>query len=640
MSTPLAVAVEGATQEILRRLRERLVAEGKRFDSATSTMAERELGELVRALRAEGSRRRASVRAPDVQAFVATMRLLGECVLDAIERAEPAPRARELCFVGDWFATAAQGALENQNRQLIGMLDALPDFLILHDRDARITFLNRATAEFASPLLGLPREEVIGLSVADGPQPESHKRRILDLVARAGRGETIQEEVLLPVHDGARWHEHQFAPVFGPDGEVEAVATASRDIHARKQTEARLQLLSKVGMLAGTADMDDVLARAACLAMPELADWSIFELVEDGYLQRATVVHSDAERAALAESLLAQRPAARRIDRVELAAHLYRIGGSEDASLRGYDPALDELLRRFGATTAIVLPFVVMGSPVAVATLVFGSESNRRHGSEDLAIAEDVARRAAQIVENARLHAQLERAVEYRERVMGILGHDLRNPVSAVLSLATTMAEKTDVPAKVKEGLGHIRASAERMEQLIGTVLDFTRLRFRGAPELALDTFDLEDLARAIVDELRAAHPNRRITLDARGELSGRWDFTRIGQVISNLVENALTHGARESPVAVDLSSEDGCAVLAVTNLGPTIPSAALDKLFEPFWQGPKGSGGKSRGLGLGLYIARQIAQAHGGAIQVRSQEGQTTFTVRLPLRVEAAAHA
>src|SRR4051812_48298268 len=180
MSTPLAEAVEGATQEILRRLGERLVAEGKRFDHGTSAVAERELGELVQALRAPGGRPRKPVRAPDVQAFVATMRLLGECVRDAIERVEPAPGARELWFVGDWFAAAAQDALEDQHRQLVGMLDALPDFLILHDRDGHVTFLNHATAEFAGRLLGRSREEMIGLSVADGPQPESYKRHMLD----------------------------------------------------------------------------------------------------------------------------------------------------------------------------------------------------------------------------------------------------------------------------------------------------------------------------------------------------------------------------------------------------------------------------------------------------------------------------
>jgi signal transduction histidine kinase len=214
---------------------------------------------------------------------------------------------------------------------------------------------------------------------------------------------------------------------------------------------------------------------------------------------------------------------------------------------------------------------------------------------------------------------------------MGILGHDLRNPVSAVLSLSATLSQRADVPERTKEGLRHIHTSAERMEQMIATILDFTQLRFRGAPSLARETFELDNLARRIVDELRAAHPTRDITLSARGELRGRWDVSRMGQVISNLVANALTHGARESPVTVSLASDQDGVHMAVTNQGPTIPSDEVGKLFEPFWQAPKQGAAKSRGLGLGLFIAKQIVEAHGGALAVQSENEQTTFTVRLP---------
>jgi sigma-B regulation protein RsbU (phosphoserine phosphatase) len=168
------------------------------------------------------------------------------------------------------------------------------------------------------------------------------------------------------------------------------------------------------------------------------------------------------------------------------------------------------------------------------------------------------------------------------------------------------------------------------MEQMISTILDFTQLRFRGAPTLARETFELDQLVRAIVDELRAAYPERTITLHAGGELRGRWDITRMGQVISNLVGNALTHGAREAPVTVTISSDHDSVFVAVTNQGPTIPSDAIDRLFEPFWQAPDQGSASSRGLGLGLFIAQQIVDAHGGAIAVRSEDQHTTFTVRV----------
>src|SRR5258706_4320349 len=269
---------------------------------------------------------------------------------------------------------------------------------------------------------------MIGRNAMEGSQSQEFKQYARGLIARASKGETIAEEFLLPMPGGAIWHEHHLHPVYGADGKIEAVATSSRDIQARKQAEGRLQLLSKIGLLAGTTDLDGLLARAASLAIPELADWSIFELVREGHVHCVTVAHSDRERASEAEQQLAD--AKRQIEDIELGSRIYRIGVDDE----GLRPEVRDALKRFAATTAIVVPFIVMGAPIAVATFVYGPESGRRHSPADLPIAEEVARRAGQIVENARLHAEVAHALEYRERVMGILSHDLRNPVSAVLS--------------------------------------------------------------------------------------------------------------------------------------------------------------------------------------------------------------
>src|SRR5205807_9421547 len=122
-----------------------------------------------------------------------------------------------------------------------------------------------------------------------------------------------------------------------------------------------------------------------------------------------------------------------------------------------------------------------------------------------------------------------------------------------------------------------------RMNEMIGTLLDFTRLRFRGGLPLALEPLALDELARTVVDELRAAHPRRDLRVAAAGALGGRWDRGRIAQVVSNLVGNALEHGAYESPVELALSADDGHVLLAVTNRGPTIPAGVVERLFEPF---------------------------------------------------------
>jgi PAS domain S-box-containing protein len=505
-------------------------------------------------------------------------------------------RAGEVWFVADWFAHAAEQTHTNENRRLVAMMDALPEHLIMQDREARILFVNRASGTFAAGVLKRPVDDVIGYGVMDADQPEEFKTYALGVVTRALAGETFTEEFVQPSDEGPYWRETTIAPVRGADGEIEAVAMTSRDVNARKIAEARLRLLSKIGALVGT-DSAGILVSVPSATVPELAD---IAMVEFAGSSRVEVAHADPLRATEVRELLQGR-------RFEDAPEL-------------------------GVTSTLSVPLLALDTPLAVAHFAFTKESGRRHSDSDRTIAQDVARRITQIVENALLHEEVAQSLVYRERVMGILGHDLRNPLSAVLSLSKMFSEKPDVPDRTREALGHIRSSAERMEQMIHTILDFTQLRFRGAPVLTLEGFDFAQLVRSLVTELQAAHPTRAIDVATPGVLRGRWDYTRMGQVVSNLIANALTHGERESPVTVDLAGDRESVVLTVGNRGPAIPVGVMSKLFEPFWQA---NDTKRRGLGLGLFISQQIVEAHGGAIDVESANDHTTFCVRLPIASE-----
>jgi len=235
---------------------------------------------------------------------------------------------------------------------------------------------------------------------------------------------------------------------------------------------------------------------------------------------------------------------------------------------------------------------------------------------------------AVDVTELKEAEEQLERELAFRERMMGILGHDLRNPVSAVLALAGLLRREDGMSDKAREKLGVIEQSARRMNEMIGTLLDFTRLRFHGSLPVAVEEIDLDELVRGIVAELQAAYCRRTIELCASGNLRGRWDPGRIAQLLSNLAANALWHGALESPVRVSLAGEGEAVLLNVSNRGPVIPPELVDRLFEPFRQGTDSGG---RGLGLGLFIVREIVRAHGGTIDVRSCADLTTFAVTLP---------
>ncbi len=239
----------------------------------------------------------------------------------------------------------------------------------------------------------------------------------------------------------------------------------------------------------------------------------------------------------------------------------------------------------------------------------------------------------ADVTEQKRVQEALAEALAFRERMLGILGHDLRNPLSAVFAGSSLLLRRADLPEDAREQVARMDRASKRMLEMIETLLDFCRSRFKGTLPIAPVTVDLHEVARAVTEELRAGNPGREVELTTRGDGRGCCDPARMAQVLSNLVGNALVHGARDEPVRVSVAGEEDELSLAVSNDGTPIPAELLPVLFEPFRQGPGSrDASRARGLGLGLYIAKQIVTAHGGEIDVRSSaDGGTTFTVRVP---------
>ena len=233
---------------------------------------------------------------------------------------------------------------------------------------------------------------------------------------------------------------------------------------------------------------------------------------------------------------------------------------------------------------------------------------------------------------------EMERAVRFSELFVGILGHDLRNPLSAITTAANLLEMRADSD-KVAKPAARIVASADRMERMISQLLDFTRIRLgRGLP-LDRARVDLGELARTIIEETEPVY-RREIQLQTNGDLLGMWDTDRLSQLLSNLAANACQHGTRECPIVIAIDGGAREAVqLEVRNSG-VIPQQLLSVVFEPLRHSgqrqPKREG--SSGLGLGLYITRQIALAHGGAVRVESSEAEgTRFIVELPRSPSAA---
>ena len=227
---------------------------------------------------------------------------------------------------------------------------------------------------------------------------------------------------------------------------------------------------------------------------------------------------------------------------------------------------------------------------------------------------------------------------ELREQFIAVLGHDLRNPLAAI-SAGARILQRSGALQQHKElrVLDMINMTVTRMSDLIDNVLDFARGRLGGGITLSRDANrPLEPVLEQVVDELRTASPRRVIETSFDITDPVNCDRTRLGQLASNFIGNALTHGAPDQPVHVEAKTEGGEFRLWVANAGEPIPAVAMQKLFEPFFRG--NIRGSRQGLGLGLHIASQIAQAHGGRIEVTSTPDETRFVFTMPLTQAASS--
>ncbi len=224
-----------------------------------------------------------------------------------------------------------------------------------------------------------------------------------------------------------------------------------------------------------------------------------------------------------------------------------------------------------------------------------------------------------------------------RELFLGVLGHDLRVPLSTIkVSVHTLKARASESDQKV---LARISNSTDRMSRMIEQLLDFTMSRLGGGISIHPERADLAEICRIVAEEQEALNPGR-IHVSMEGDLKGTWDGDRLAEVLSNLVSNAFKYGDPDAPVTIAGRSGDGDVVVVdVTNQGQEIPAPLRDVIFDPFRRGPAEQQRGVKGVGLGLYIAQQIVHAHHGEITVHSApRGGATFSVRLPRAAVSSA--
>jgi PAS domain S-box-containing protein len=299
---------------------------------------------------------------------------------------------------------------------------------------------------------------------------------------------------------------------------------------------------------------------------------------------------------------------------------------------------IDDILRRLRANEALINQEArLTAKDGSIKHVLIHSNACFRDGvfAYTRCFTRDITDRKRDEQERETLVTELRETVRVNELFAGVLAHDLRNPLGAIIAAAQLIRMLTS-DDRIVRALNSLENSAGRMTRMIGQLLDMTKLRVGGGFVLEPSTTDLRDVCQQIVDELAVAHPDRRIALHITGDTIGTWDRDALLQVFSNLGGNAIVHGKPEAGFEIYIDGHAADEVTTrVTNRG-SIPAAVLPHLFDPFYGTQHRQIRHSRGLGLGLFIAKQVVGAHGGSIDVYTcaEEDRTTFVIRLPRRV------
>jgi PAS domain S-box-containing protein len=525
------------------------------------------------------------------------------------------------------------------------------DPITVQDASGRLVFANEAAARqtgfrSASELLSTPPDAIMAryelLDENGRPMAsESLPGR------RALRGENEPASIVgfrLDGEPGIRWSIVQATPVTA-DGAVRYVINAFQDVSRLKRTEDRVRILADAGaILADSSDYPSTLQALAEIVVPLLADWCVVDVVEGSVIRRVAVAHPDPRKRAMAEELQRRFPA--EPERPGGAREVIETGTSqiitaitdEMLAAASQGPEHLELIRGLGLRSAAIVPLIARGQVLGAMTLA-GAETGHVYREEDRAFLEDLGRRAAVAVDNARLLHEANEAIRLRDEFLAMASHDMRTPLQAILSNiqlairrldgagADAAADRRDA---IRENLSRAVQTTHRLSALVGDLLDVAMLRSGRNIGLELGEFDLVEAASRIADAHQSLAPTHRLRVEGPAQLAVHSDRVRVERVLDNLVANAVKYSPDGGDIVLALDQQGDEVRVAVHDQGIGIPASELSAVFEPYHRGSNAS--TMRGIGLGLSGSRAVIRQLGGTLTAASEEGKgSTFLVSLP---------
>ncbi|MGZ5968194.1 MAG: ATP-binding protein [Polyangiales bacterium] len=541
----------------------------------------------------------------------------------------------------------ADESLRASEAKLAGIFSTAFDAIISVDDDQRIVLYNSAAAQ----LFGYTREEVLGKPVTL-LMPDQFRSLHAQHVRRFAAGtETARAMSVRPgTIVGLRKNGEEFpaeASISKLDVNQRRLFTVVlRDVTVQRRLERDLvkaldeqKLLASVGeMLASSLDPTETIVRVAQVSVELMGDFLIVDMLEEGTLRRLKVAHSDPAQADLARALerlppeqFQPPPVLSALETKQTQLWREEIG---DEVLRGHFPDADvrSLVKAMHAKSTMYVPLVAGGEAIGVMSFL-SSKPDRHYDASDVRLAEEIARRAALALNNARLYKMACEAIEARDEILGVVAHDLRNPLSAIQLGAHVILSglRPESRGKLQGSVEAILRSAKRANRLIEDLLEMRRA------QVGRLTLRREDISatQMLVDLVEAQRPllsaaMLALELDLPPALPNiSADRDRVLQVFENLLGNATKFTPRGGKVTVGAFQQGDSVVFWVRDTGPGIPLDEVSHLFEKFWQVHDTD---RRGVGLGLAIAKLVVEAHGGEIWAESDVGRgTTFFFTIP---------
>ncbi|MCU0492095.1 MAG: ATP-binding protein [Chloroflexaceae bacterium] len=451
-------------------------------------------------------------------------------------------------------------------------------------------------------------------------------------------------EMALRHQDGRKiWLEQHYVPVQGPDGRLLAVESVARDITARRRAEAVLQLLANASTnLFESLDYTITLQRLARLVVPELADFCIIDMVDDkGAVQLAVVAHADPAREPLLHELRNAYPLQPNSNQPawQVLQHGEPLLVSKVTSDWLNQVTLDEghrqLLYQLELHSTLMVPLRLRGQVQGVLSLA--SREDERYSATDVALVEDLASRAALALDNARIYDSTQAAVVQREQFLSLATHELKTPLTSLMGYVEMMNRRMglghSLSDKDQRALSIIYQQAIRINRMLNALLDVSRLEV-GQLTIEQVPVNLTSMVQRMVDEIRPTLSLHKLEAQLPPEpLMIVGDELRLEQVVLNLLQNAIKYSPKGGQIRIQVERDGDHANITVQDEGIGVPHDAQAHLFSRFYRAKNvDSARQIPGMGIGLYVVREVVTRHGGCVNVESEEGHgSTFTVSLP---------